>query len=220
MKRIYFKCSSCNNYVENKTRVAPKGFHGVAYSCCKWYDIIDDSGSYKHLSVDMPKIGEQRIVRVEMPFDEYEKNQFDILFVPALSQLNGWDEYPDDICKFTIVRCEINKILDIDEYGAFLSVNIKDVTPVSELYRKYPEALTEQSLEEYEGISVCTDKIEMNGSRFEYCCWTGQGDIGEQKLIFTDDKGIRHLVITELWSFHESFVFFGNIIQKTKQIFI
>lgn len=216
MDKIKFKCKACNEYVEMQKNV-PNGFSDWAYSVMEWSDFNEKEVpplSEKHWSRsdNTPKIGEVRIIKVTKPFSEEVGNEFYMEFVPALVYFNGYD-CSEQITSSAIVKCRFEKILLADEYSAWISVKVLQSFLLPELSEMYLPWLTDGELEDYAGICKCNE-VEFADVSWEIKYWTGQGDIGESKLIYIDEKDIRHLVLMSYYNFHDEISYFGNIVQK------
>lgn len=191
------------------------GFSGIAYDIAEWSDFTDDVPALGEdiwlRSDNVPMIGEERIIHVISPFSFENNEKFELLFMPALSSLNGWEEYPDEIEKSAIVGCELAEIIEADDTEAWLKVKVVSVVMLSELAEKCSpknlDMLPERSmLRDYQ----YTTKHE----NWEYSTFDAQGDIGSWELAFTDDSGVRHLVIYAEWGDHYNYVYYGNYVEN------
>ncbi len=191
------------------------GFSGIAYDIAEWSDFTDDVPALGEdiwlRSDNVPTIGEERIIHVTSPFSFENNEKFELLFMPALSSLNGWEEYPDEIEKSAIVGCELAEIIEADDTEAWLKVKVVSVVMLSELAEKCSpknlDMLPERSmLRDYQ----YTTKHE----NWEYSTFDAQGDIGSWELAFTDDSGVRHLVIYAEWGDHYNYVYYGNYVEN------
>lgn len=216
MNQIKFYCKCCKQLVE-MNRTIPEGFADWAYNNITWSDFDEKvpplSKNTFMYSDRIPKAEEMRTILVTSPFDEKIGNEFNVMFSPALILFNGWGEYPEDIDKCTVVRCRFEKILAISEYEAYIRVKIMRVTPLSEIHRTYQPVFTDYTLEDFAGMAKC-DNSDCCNDKWEVKYWTGQGDIGENKLMYIDDNKLRHLIIMVFYSFHEDIAYIGNIIKK------
>lgn len=215
---MQLKCKVCGQMAQTDRRVRA-GLADIAYDeIIQWSDFDDHPPSLKEThwtrSSTLPKMGERRLVWVEFPFSFETGEQFNALFMPAMSFFNGWEDYPEDIERSAVVFCRFERIADKDEYSAWIWVEVLKVTMLSELHRVYPAVPSGEALEAFDFSA----KIH----HFDYGSWACysfniQGDLGEWKLIFTDDTGIRHLVLMGVWDFHTHLVYCGNIVNKVAE---
>ncbi len=213
---IKFRCKCCKQLVE-MNRTIPEGFADWAYNNISWSDFDEKvpmlSENIWVCSDRIPKANEMRTIKVTSPFEEKTGSEFNIMFRPASILCNGWGEYPEDIDKCAVVRCRFEKILAVNEYEAYIRVKVMRVIPLSEIHRAYKPVFTDDDLESFAGMAKC-DTTECRTEKWEAEYWTGQGDIGENKLMYIDDNNQRHLIIMEYYDFHEDIAYIGNIIRK------
>ncbi|MCM1131991.1 MAG: hypothetical protein NC340_00810 [Ruminococcus flavefaciens] len=220
MNRIQFLCKCCKQPVRI-TRTIPEGFADWAYNNIIWTDFDEKvpppSKNIFMNSDRIPRAGELRTIQVASPFAESVGSEFNAIFSPVSILGNGWGEYPEDIDKCAVVRCHSEKILAIDKYGAYLRVKVQHVTPFAEIPDTYEPVFTDDDLESVAGMCKC-DTVECRTDKWEAVYWTGQSDIGENKLICIDRNRLRHLIIIEYYDFHEDIAYIGNIINESEMI--
>ena len=214
-KRIHFKCRVCDEYVEPYRR--NEGFVDWAYRCAEWTDFDEnvpplDQDIFLRKET-LPKTGEFYSIKVSKPFDEMIGNTVNIDFVPDMAHLNGFGDSPDDINNSAVVRCKIVKIIAKDEFSAWIRVLVTDVTLYSELHKKYRPSSTDKTLEAYSYDKGC-DWVELSTNRWKVASWTGQGDIGEENIIYIDDDNVRHLVAMGYFDSHQEILYLGNVIEN------
>ncbi len=221
-----FLCSCCKSRVakDNQNR-KPKmiecaGIHDIGYNLawmeCEHEELSQPVKDRKWLYTNhIPTIGEKRILKVTAPFDEELGATFTTLFEPWQMFLNGWDcaENPDDIGKACAVLCRFDDVLWSDDFSAYISVKVLNTIPLDLLYTVIPITVTDDSFFENFGghekvLTQYEDKHRL------YRTWSAQGDFGQMQLIYTDDKGIRHEVLTGWYAMHEDFYYFGNAVNK------
>lgn len=216
MENLRFKCNACKKYVEMNKKTANSFTDWAYYNCIEWSDFTDDVPdlSEQHwIRSDLtPIVNEMRIVRVHKPFDEKIGNEFFALYEPALLFFNGWDDSPkEEIRKCAVVKCRFEKILVSGEYSAWISVSVKKVMLLHELYSYYENTVTDTPIDEFKGISESNYNIIFQNDEWLVTSWDAQGDCGETKWIYTDECGVRHLVMQQWFDFHEDIIYFGNV---------
>lgn len=219
MDTLYFKCSCCKQEVRMKKETIDDFADWAYYEGVEWSDFNEDvpdfSEKHWNRSENTPAVNENRTLHVWKPFDESIGNEFLILFEPALCYFNGWDEVNiNEIKKCAIVRCKFTKILKRNEFEAWIVVNIKEVIPVHELYKYFKPCTTEKDIMKFNGIPEDMSNTVLENNEWSLITWDAQGDCGENKWIFKDDKGIPHLVMQSWFDFDNSVVYIGNIIKK------
>ncbi len=218
--RIHFKCRACNEYAE-PNRTVREGFVDWAYRCAEWSDFDEnvpplDQDIFLRKKT-LPKTGEIYSIKVTKPFDKMIGNNVNINFVPAIAYLDGFEYSPDDINISAIVRCRIEKVITKDEFSAWIRVVVTDVTLYSELYKKYRPSSTDKTLETFSYYRGC-DWTELDTNRWKVASWTGQGDIGEENIIYIDDNNVRHLVAMGYYDFHQEIMYLGNVVESNPPI--
>jgi len=222
---LFFKCSCCNSVV----RMEKEGTEDLPvwayYDGIEWSDFQEDVPDFseKHWtrSETVPVEGEIRTLHVYKPFDESTGNEFWAMFTPALIHFNGWTEADEeDINKCAVVRCRLNKILKYNEYEGWVKVLVQKVVLCNDLYRCFEPTVSNNGIDEFEFCGISKNDMDEDriNDRWLIRFWTGQGDIGEDKWIYTDEKGIKHLVMQDYYDFDHSFLYIGNAVDKITDI--
>ena len=220
-----FLCRCCKSRITKGNRtpqmIESAGIHDVGYRV-EWME--EPEGNAQSVPVherqwiysnQQPVIGEDRILKVEKPFDENIGDEFTTIFEPFEMFMNGWDcaESPEDIDKVCAVRCRFDEVLRADDFSAFITVRVLNVVPLHRLYEVIPETVTDYPF--FEDFGIC-EKVwtEYEDEHRLYREWNAQGDVGQEQLICTDDNGIRHEVLTSEWDMHDDFYYFHNLVNK------
>lgn len=209
---MVFRCTCCNEFVDEKPQLI-NGFCELAYDGFDWLEVGEGVPSLDEKiwlrSDNVPVVGEKRFLKIRNPFNQNIGDRFNILFSPGLSVLNGWKEYPEELFNSAVVACTFERIVQADEYRAWIEVAIERVIPFEELYKHYPCVETTDEI----GYGF---ELELD---FRYKCWeyysySAQGDWGEWQLVYIDSDGKRHTVLIGEYSMHKDFVCCGNVINK------
>lgn len=210
---MVFRCTCCEEFVCEKPQLI-SGFCELAYDEFEWLEVGEgvpplDENIWTR-SDKIPEVGEKRYLKISAPFNQNIGERFNVLFSPSLSALNGWEEYPEEIFNSAVVVCTFEKIVQADEYRAWIEIVIECVIPFEELYKHYP--CVEKTTDEI-GYGF---ELELD---FRYKCWeyysySAQGDFGEWRLVYMDNDGVRHTVLIGEYSMHKDFVCCGNVINK------
>lgn len=210
---MVFKCKCCDQLVDEKPHFI-EGLSAFAYNA-EWLEAGEpvpplEERFWLHADA-LPRSGERRIIKVGYytPFNSAVGDRFNVLFQPADSALNGWDEVPEELERSAIVKCVFEKVVSSDEYQAFIEISVNRVIPLPELYERYP-CRKVKSL--FAGVFGELLKREFAWRNWEYYSFDAQGDCGEWRLIFTDDNDIRHLILQCDWGWHGGHVLFGNAV--------
>lgn len=215
------KCRICGATDLPEVKI-PKKFAGVAYEDnVEWMYSVDvyvksdqeppplEDKWNRLYNSEIPREGSYRVLRVHYPFVPDIGDVFYALFVPEMSLLNGWDDNPEEIEQSAVVSCRFEKIIDRNDYFAWIYVEIFDVIMLQDLYKTYLPQTDDRALEE---LGYSDEPYIFEYKNWSYYDCNIQGDLGQWKLIYTDMEGIRHLVLWGDWSFHKSEVYFGNIV--------
>lgn len=207
-----FKCKCCKQLVDEKPRFIA-GLSEFAYNA-EWLEngepVPPLEERFWTRADELPETGERRIIKVGFytPFNSEIGDSFNVLFLPANSALNGWDEAPEELERSAVVSCVFEKIISADEYQAFIEIAITGVTTLPELCRR-PFRKTESLFAGAFGKHL---KLEFTWKNWEYYSFDAQGDCGDWRLIFTDSEGVRHLILQCDWGWHGGHVLFGNAV--------
>lgn len=207
-----FKCKCCDQIVDEKPHFAA-GLSEFAYNA-EWLENGEPVPPLEERvwtrADELPRAGERRIIKVGAytTFNGEVGDSFNVLFLPANSALNGWDEAPEELERSAVVSCVFERIIKADEYQAFAEIAINSVTTLPELLRR-PFRKTESLFAGGFGKYL---QLEFTWKNWEYYSFDAQGDCGDWRLIFVDSEGVRHLILQCDWAWHGGLVLFGNSI--------
>ncbi len=211
MQRLQLVCPVCGE--ARKIPQSPKnGFSDVAFDCAEWWSFQGElpplsEHIWERLDI-LPTVGEMRIIKVSAPFDCGIGETFRMLFQPALSHFNGWDEHPEELERSAIVECRFDKILESDLHQAWISVKVISVTMLRDICKMYPS----RKVPEWNHLFHVEKEDYFQWRNWELFSWSAQGDVGEWWLIYTDESHIRHLVLLFEWMLCSETLSVGNII--------
>lgn len=206
-----FLCKCCNQRITSnhqyRSLVESAGVHDTAYHM-EWA-VFDEDELSKPISERtwsdrnvQPTVGTQRILRVKKPFDEEIGALFTNIYEPWQMFYNGWEsaESPEDIRKACAALCRFDEVLWTDGYTAYILVSVLHTVALCRLHEVFPETVTDRRFFEDFGFGdVCT---EYEDAHLLYRTWSAQGDVGDAQLIYTDDSGRRHELMSESDSGH------------------
>lgn len=210
---MIFKCKCCNRVVDEKPRFI-EGLSEFAYNA-EWLEAGETVPPLEERfwprADALPKAGERRIIKVGYytPFTGEIGEGFNVLFQPAKSALNGWEEAPEELELSAVVNCVFEKVVSDNDYQAFIEISVNRVITLPELCGSYPCRKAENLFAG--GFGECV-KLEFTWRNWEYYSFDAQGDCGDWRLIFTDDSGVRHLILQCDWGWHGGHVLFGNAV--------
>ena len=232
-----FLCPRCKKRVTKEEYLRRKlikgsGIHDTGYRM-EWVDQLDQEKltlpvyerKWWTCSSQQPVAGERRILRVTEPFDENIGDEFTACFEPWNLLSNGWEcaESPEEISKTCARRCRFAQVLRSDDFSAFIIVKVLKVVPLYRLYEVIPESVTEYRFFEEFGKEYGDDQAKYVNTEYEdrhwlYRDWSDPGGyLYRMQLIYTDDQGIHHEVVTS-WSdmchHNDNLYFFGNMVNK------
>lgn len=223
MSVLKFKCRCCNNH-HDLNRKLPVGFSGWSYPGMEWSDFTDEVPPLSQQrwritkevtdigSDDIPKAGQIRTVRVELPFEEEPGNEFYMDYLPVSAYLDSF-ERAGQFERSAVVRCRFTDIISYDEYNAWIKVEVLDVIMFPQLADTFGEYKTGETLEDFGTMCSCED-IDAEDGAWQLISWNAQGDIYEGKVIYTDAGGVRHIVWMNIEDFFNHVSYFGNIVSE------
>ena len=163
-------------------------------------------------SNNIPKAGEIRTVRVQLPFEEEIDAEFFMDYLPVSAYLDGL-ETADQFERSAVVKCRFIQVISSDEYNAWIKVEVLEVIMLPELINAFSEYKINTPLEDYGTMSTCTD-TDADDAPWELISWNAQGDIYECKALYTDTAGVRHIVWMNIEDFFTHISYFGNIVKQ------
>ena len=86
--------------------------------------------------------------------------------------------------------------------------------PLYELYKYIPETVSADRFFEEFGSHEEEVWTEFENEHLLYRSWSAQGDVAETQLIYTEDNGKRHEVMTSWYGMHDNFYYFCNIVNE------
>lgn len=183
----------------------------VGYDHLAWIDPGADvpDGDRWVFSDMCPEVGARRLAHIHGPFDAASNQPFWALFQPGLSMANGWAEYPDEIDRSALVRCELTEVLRENGAHAWIAVRAIDVVPLPKLVERF-EA-TEGSVDL---TFSYTAAWETPWKDWLFVEGNAEGDLGEWVMVHRRADG-DHLVLHARWDFHRSIVEAGNMRLKS-----
>lgn len=212
---LKLKCQVCGETSKIRSSIK-EGFADVAYGdFIEWADFNNNppplaEATWERSSV-VPKKGQRRLLKVWFPFCFNEGDLFKTLYQPALSYLNGWEEYPDEIEESAIVTLKFHSTVDASEHFAWIYADITEVIMTGDLHKAYPETYSKAPIENFD---VSEKPVFFEYKNWTYCSWSAQSDLGQWKLIYKDSTGVKHLVLFGQWEFHQHNVYCGNIVYR------
>lgn len=216
---MYLKlfCSCCGSEGIPERKVE-SGFLGITYdSMLEWLKCTEKIPKLEEniwsRSERVPTMGESYVVKAYFPFHFELGEEFSVLFQPALSFFNGWDEYPDEIEESAIVKCEFMEVMDSGATSAWIRVKVVDVLMVGDICSTFVAVPYQGDVEWLE--SDVFDTYEFGNWVFRQ--WSAQGDLGEWYLIYKDVKGLKHIVLYGRWDYHSDNVYYGNVVFDTRR---
>ena len=111
------------------------------------------------------------------------------------------------------VLCRFDDILWSDDFSAYISVRVLNTVPLDLLHTVIPVTVTDyRFFEKFGEDEEVWTEYEDEHRLYRY--WSAQGDVSQMQLIYTDDQGIRHEVLTSWYAMHDDFYYFGNAVNK------
>ena len=164
-------------------------------------------------SDEIPKKGEKRYLKIRHPFCLDSGNCFKTLFFPALSSVNGIGEPPEELEQSALVTCRLDEFLLKNDFNAWVSVTVKEVILLSELYQYYPAQINTDLFQPFTSYNPYAIQLyPFTWKNWDYDSWTAQDDAGEWKLFFTDPNGKKHLILLSEWGNCDAILYIGNIV--------
>lgn len=213
--RLSFKCKACQwdsasalppqhhspqaPVQHDLTRLRLSGFG----DCVRWLAQPAVSGPRAAPLDRVPASGETHELAVRMPFHAEAGQPFWCLFQPALSALNGWSEYPDDIVRSALVRCDMLDVQVADPDGARIRAIVSDVLTLDRISSRFPpgDAIGADFWSDFPKQTVETARCGV----FTGLVGSFEGDVTGLAL-FERKAGRQHLILEGYSDFHADFV--------------
>lgn len=152
---------------------------------------------------ERPRAGGDYWLLAAAPFCARAGEDFWSLFTPALSCYNGWSEYPDELARVALVRCELLETAEAaKESERQLRVKVKSVVGVEQLAGHFP-ADAAGAVPEIPSGSRTAGRVE----RGALTLYEGNFESDLGGWIITHGPAI---VLSGSWSFHEDDFFAGH----------
>ncbi len=217
--KLHLKRGTCNCTVSNEPRYCPPFlFHGYD-DAMEWSDFVDDvpdlETRFWQRSDTLPNPGESRLVKLRDPFCRSTGEDFWSLFLPGLSSVNGWGEYPNEIDLSAFVQCSLTDVISANSGRAWARIAVSRVIMLRDACTLLPAATDDSDF-----ISGIADFSWRHLTIFgNWILFEGnfEGDLGRWALVNVRE-GKYHLIMFGEWGFHESDAYFGNLIQPKKYI--
>ena len=212
MDRVRLKCKTCGQYHDiNKT--TPVEFENWAYSGFEWSDFKDSvpplSEEVWSRSETLPCVGETRIIKVGVTFDESTGSEFYADYHTENAYFNG-HETEEEFENSAIVGCRFDEVLLSDEYSAWIKVTVTQVLRYDKIAELLPPHYINEAFENY----IQVNDTENIGEKWRIITWSAQGDLGDTIFIFKDSSNVRHMIVRENWCMAEQIIYFGNVIEN------
>ena len=216
MESVRLKCKTCGEYHDiNKN--TPVEFENWAYSKVEWSDFRDSvpplSEEYWAHSETLPCIGETRIIKVGVTFDESMGSEFYANYCTEHAFFNG-HETEEEFENSAIVKCRFDEIILSDEYSAWIKVTVTQVLRYDKIAELSPPHYINEAFEDYSGLALECRYIQDIGEKWRIITWSTPGDVGDVIYLFTDSNNVRHLIIHENWCTSTEIIYFGNVIEN------
>ena len=91
-----------------------------------------------------------------------------------------------------------------------------DVIGYGDMHKRFEPKTVDCTLEKMcdYPLEHAENYIDYDDEGWKEFSWTMQGDVGAGGVICTDEKGVRHLIISQYYDFHDEITYFGNIVSR------
>ena len=208
---IAFPCSACNK-IPDKLKLIKNDFEVVGFEAgIEWSDF--QSSNLPSLdekiwarSSNPPLKGSRRIVMVCYPFQMTVGESFWMLFMPALSYFNGWEEHPSEINSSAFVNCSFEQILSKNDECAWIEIRILDVVLLKETCDIWFDSNGSGHLDSF---LMFRDIYVLHYNEWILISASTESDLGTWALIKKKNER-HHLIALGEWGFHYDIVYGGN----------
>ncbi len=218
MGRVRFKCKNCGEY-HDIDKNTPVEFENWAYSKVEWSDFKDSvpplSEEHWSRSETLPRLGETRIIKVGVTFDESTGSEFYADYRTENAFFNG-HETEEEFENSAIVKCRFDEVIISDEYSAWIKVTVTQVLRYDKIAELFPPHYIYDAFEDYSGLGG--EGTEDIGKKWRIITWSAQGDLGDTLYIFKDSGNVRHLVVRLNWCMAEEIIYFGNVVENIDRV--
>lgn len=213
-------CGTCKSLSERvKTESELFNLVGFENEVMEWSDFenkVPPLDEPRWMRSDHPPVqGQIRTVKVHHPFYMKTGEPFWILYTPVSSSLNGWDSHPEEIEQSSFVQCSIERVLERNDFKAWLRVKVLEVWAIKDYDRRFPERDGGNGY--LESFEIFGDPYIFQYRDWLYICAGAQGDLGVWGLVKQRDNQYHMLVYGD-WNFHKNDAFGGNILLPKHRI--
>ena len=156
----------------------------------------------------MPVARREYALHVQVPVTIYPRRPFWVLFQPALSAVNGWEEHPTEISASGLVQVVLTEVCVHGETGGWIKARVLQAIPVRDIADRFAEdgsGATAPLLSQLGVRGYC----EVRTEDLSYISAQMEGDVGAWVLCQRWGQSARVLMYGE-WGFHADYVFAGN----------
>ena len=217
---VSFRCGCCQSKVEMKTDTPPE-FAGWAYSCERIEWLAQgaplprlDEMHFERLG-DTPKISEKHRLRICMAFRQALGSEFYMQYLAPELYLSG-EASGESYRRCAIVKCRLDRVICATQYSAWVDITVLDVIGYGDMHKRFEPKTADCTLEKMcdYPLEHAENYIDYDDEGWKEFSWTMQGDVGAGGVICTDEKGVRHLIISQYYDFHNEITYFGNIVSR------
>lgn len=198
----------CQDVLTNYLGFIYQGYDSVV----QWLEYAEKLPLDNHIwprEMDIPSVGQVRMVLVEKPFNQQLNGEFWTLFQPGYSCLNGWEDYPQEIISSAFIHCQFVSSISVAERCAWIEVKVMDVIPLAKV---------EQAIAPEHEVGCFLDKLYCfdDSHIIQYQDWlyyygNDQSNLGNWMLIQLISHQ-AHLIAFGEWDFDRRTAYIGNLI--------
>lgn len=201
--RISFTCEVCSTSAPEPARV-PNWARLAAHDGVEWSEsLYPEEGEFWHRMEAEPEVGRWYGLRVRHPFEASDSAPFWVLFQPALSALNGWEEHPSELAASGVALCKLLSVLSEGPNRGWIGVEVLDFVAFAHAASRF-EARDGELPFFYDAPGTRTDWGDLSLLETSH-----QSDVGSWGLFQLRSDG-PVLVAACDWGFHGGWVYVGH----------
>jgi len=190
-KKIYLKCNLCDKS------------HEYQYSDSEYNAIEVEWISPKqefHLLTTTPIVDENYLVNLTSPLTLRMDNLFWAVYLNPYSSLNGIEK-EQDLKDIRFCKCQINKIIELNDQQASIEIKILDIKKTDGLKTHHKPNIQWKTLMD-DGDSFNRYGSTENFKSFSYIDVNVESDLGISAVVKKEENRTSQIVAINQWDFH------------------
>jgi hypothetical protein len=168
-----------------------------------------------------PILDETYFIRSQQPFLSSD-NYFTpwVLFQPADSACNGWDDFPEEISLSSFIRVKLLDVVSATKDSALVKIQVLEILPLTQIVTTFdphpPPHMRELGHLLSEPLPSSRVRSAVFGD-FVFFSFSFEGDLGEWVICQKWQSRWRLIALGE-WGFHHDYIYVGQRLLNAEEL--